>query len=305
MSSPMKKVNGFLLLDKPIGISSNRALQRAKGLLHAKKAGHTGSLDPLASGLLPICFGEATKFSQFLLDADKVYDVTGRLGIRTSTCDREGEVIAEKDPSHISREQLEAVLAQFVGEQQQVPSMYSALKHQGQPLYVLARQGIEVERKARQITIHRIEWLGGDLPDFQCRVHCSKGTYIRNLIEDIGEALGVGAHVTELRRISTGPYDAPQMVSLDQLGELDWSARGEYLLPIDSALPQMSPFALTETQAHQLTRGQKVMLEEFGQTEFPDEEAKLLRLYTPAQVFLGIGKLAADGQLAVKRLMAS
>ena len=199
-SRARRDVNGILVLDKPIGLSSNAALQEAKRLFYAKKAGHTGSLDPLATGVLPLCFGEATKFSQFLLDANKRYQATVTLGVATSTGDYEGEVIEEKAVDRFNDQELEAALDQFRGEISQIPSMYSALKVNGQPLYKLARQGIEIERKARQVTIFNLELLENPGVELVLDIHCSKGTYIRTLAEDLGKVLGCGAHVSSLRR---------------------------------------------------------------------------------------------------------
>jgi tRNA pseudouridine55 synthase len=233
-----RDINGFLILDKPIGISSNRALQIVKRLYNAKKAGHTGSLDVLASGLLPLCFGRATKLAQQLLDADKYYWVEGKLGERTTTCDAEGEIVAKKSISHITQESLIKVVAQFTGKIEQIPSMYSALKHKGQPLYKLARKGIEVERKPRTVTIHELKLLKWAKDKIQLEVHCTKGTYIRNLIDDMGQALGCGAYVTQLRRLQSGPYHAKQMVTIEKLEELfakdGFAAIDKLILPINS-----------------------------------------------------------------------
>ena len=201
-----RAVNGILLLDKPPTMSSNRALQTVKHLFAARKAGHTGSLDPLASGLLPVCFGEATKFCQYLLSADKTYLVTMRLGIRTDTGDTEGEVISERPVPEVTSAILEKIFDQFRGEIEQVPSMYSALKHQGQPLYKLARQGITVARESRRLTIFRLTVLNFTADSVQFELHCSKGTYVRTLVDDFGEVLGCGAHVTQLRRIGVGAF---------------------------------------------------------------------------------------------------
>jgi len=201
-----RNVQGILLFDKPLGVSSNKALQQVKNLYFASKAGHTGSLDPLATGLLPICFGGATKVSAFLLDADKRYQVRVKLGETTSTADSEGEVLQTRPTESVTAEQLNQTLQQFVGEIEQIPPMYSALKHQGERLYKLARDGVEVERKPRQVTIHEIRLLTCDLPEFELDVHCSKGTYIRTLAEDIGELLGCGGHVIGLRRTQVGPF---------------------------------------------------------------------------------------------------
>ena len=207
----------MLVVDKPAGISSNDAVQQAKRLFGAQKVGHTGSLDPLATGVLPLCFGEATKFSQFLLDADKKYWARIRLGVTTETGDADGEVISEADASGVTAAQVVEALKTFVGEIEQIPSMYSALKHQGQPLYKLARQGIEVERAPRKVTIYSAEMLNITGSEIELLVHCSKGTYIRSLAEDLGAALGCGGHVSGLRRLAAGPYQEEQTVSFEQL----------------------------------------------------------------------------------------
>ena len=228
-----RDVTGILLLDKPSGITSNAALQQVKHLYFARKAGHTGSLDPLASGILPICMGEATKVSAFLLDADKRYQVRCRLGIRTTTADAEGEVLEERPIGTYSGDQLEAVFDGFRGRIEQIPPMYSALKHKGERLYKLARQGVEVEREPRPVNIYELTLAGQGDDWIDIDVHCSKGTYIRTLAEDIGEKLGCGAHVAALRRSAVGPYGSDQLITLEQLEalkETDMPAIG--LVPI-------------------------------------------------------------------------
>jgi tRNA pseudouridine55 synthase len=217
-----RDIDGFLLLDKPLHLSSNAALQRVKNIYFAKKAGHTGSLDPLATGMLPICFGEATKFSQFLLDANKSYRVTAQLGIKSTTCDNEGEIILTRDASTIDLPIVEKTLEKFRGEQKQIPSMFSAIKFQGKPLYELARKGIEIEREARDITIYELvlENFDNEKKLFTLFVKCSKGTYIRNLVDDIGEALGCGAVVSELRRTNFADFIESEMIPLTQLDKL-------------------------------------------------------------------------------------
>lgn len=234
-----RPVHGVLLLDKPLGWSSNDALQKVKWLLRAEKAGHTGTLDPLATGVLPLCFGAATKFSQLHLDADKSYETTVRLGIRTSTADAEGEVSAVR-PVSCSLGQVVEVLDQFTGPIRQVPPMHSALKKNGKALYEYARAGETVEREARDVVIHELELLEvqlqGDTPFLRLRVKCSKGTYIRTLGEDIGEALGCGGHLTALRRVATGPFDVAQCVTLAQLEAVDEAQRLRQLKPVESLL---------------------------------------------------------------------
>jgi len=236
-------VDGLIILDKPPGMTSNGALQRVKRAFFAQKAGHTGALDPLATGVLPLCFGEATKYSQYLLDSDKAYRSVFTLGVTTDSSDADGQVISEKDASQVTRAQVEQALAAFRGDIQQLPSMFSALKHNGQPLYKLAREGIEVARKLRNVTISRldlIDFRAGPQAEVEIEVHCSKGTYIRSIAEDLGFALGCGAHVSVLRRIQAGPFGLDQMVSLEYLESLaekqDYQALNELLLPVDTRL---------------------------------------------------------------------
>lgn len=234
-----RPVHGVLLLDKPLGLSSNQALQKAKWLLRAEKAGHTGTLDPLASGVLPLCFGAATKFSQLHLDADKTYETTVRLGVRTSTADAEGEVIDTR-PVTCTAGQVVEVLDRFMGEIDQVPPMHSALKKDGKALYEYAREGETVEREARRVTIHDIELLDmrldGDAPQLRLRVVCSKGTYIRTLGEDIGEVLGCGGHLIALRRVATGPFGVADAITLDALEAMSELERLDALLPVETLL---------------------------------------------------------------------
>lgn len=295
-----RRIDGILLLDKPLGISSNLALQKVKRLFGAQKAGHTGSLDPLATGMLPICLGEATKFSQYLLDSDKHYVTTGRLGIKTATADAEGEVIQTREVD-VSEAQLLAVLDGFRGETRQIPSMYSALKHQGRPLYELARAGQTVERDAREIVIHHLELLGFDSPDLRLDVRCSKGTYIRNLVEDIGEVLGCGAHVAALRRLSVNEFPAEQMVSWQQLEQANadggWDALDALLLPMDAGILDIPVVVLGESSSFYMRQGQAVRVRNAPL-------AGLVRMYTEAGQFLGLGEIDDDGQVAPKRLMA-
>lgn len=297
MKTERQDINAVLILDKPIGMSSNQALQKAKRLMNAKKAGHTGSLDVLATGLLPICFGEATKFSQFLLDADKKYLTTACLGKKTTTADAEGEVLFEKPVANFSGQDLLAVLEKFLGPIQQIPPMYAALKHQGKPLYEYARKGIDIERKQREVTIHDIELLDWQSPYLRLAVSCSKGTYIRTLVEDIGELLGCGAYVSELRRIAAGPFIADQMVAMGALeahhaGDLDVTPK---LLPIDSLLAGYPSLALSEAQVRRLYFGQTVV--DAG------KPVELTTLYGPAGL-IGTGSIDQEGVLAVRRLLA-
>lgn len=295
-----RRIDGILLLDKPLGISSNLALQKVKRLYGAQKAGHTGSLDPLATGMLPICLGEATKFSQFLLDSDKHYLTTGRLGIKTATADAEGEVL-ETRPVAVTEAQLLAALAEFRGEIAQVPSMYSALKHEGRPLYELARQGKTVEREARDITIHQLELLGFESPDFRLDVRCSKGTYIRNLVEDIGENLGCGAHVAALRRLSVNEFPAEAMVSWERLEQVlaegGHEALDQLLLPADAGIQSFPALSLGESLAFYLLRGQPVRVRNAPKDGW-------VRLYDETGLFLGMGEIDDEARVAPRRLLA-
>lgn len=290
-----RQVHGVLLLDKPAGISSNQALQQAKRLFQAAKAGHTGSLDPLATGLLPVCFGEATKFSHFLLDADKSYRALIKLGVTTTTGDAEGEVL-HTAPVSIESGQLSVVLGQFIGPIAQIPPMYSALKHQGKPLYTYARDGLDVQRAARQVVIHAIELLRFQQDELEIEVRCSKGTYIRTLAEDIGNALGCGAHLRGLRRLTTGHFGLQDALTLDQLEEMSVSERDEQLLPVEASILHLPEVTLNEASAYYLQQGQRV----WKSGALP---AGVLRLYGPDSTFLGIGEQMPDGKLAPKRLV--
>lgn len=296
-----RNVSGILLLDKPRGLTSNAALQKVRWLLDAEKAGHTGSLDPLATGVLPLCFGEATKFSQYLLDADKGYETLIQLGVITSTGDAEGEVV-ERREVNVSRAELEALLPRFRGEIQQVPPMYSALKRDGQPLYKLARAGEVVEREARSVTISRLELLAFEQSQARLAVACSKGTYVRTLAEDIGQLLGCGAHVAELRRTQAGPFALEQTVSLDELVALHEAegsaALDRFLLPADSGLEHWPLLQLSEHTAYYWLHGQPVRAPEapkFGMVRVRDHQGR----------FIGIGEVAEDGRIAPRRLVRS
>jgi tRNA pseudouridine55 synthase len=296
-----REVNGILLLDKPAGITSNGALQVVKRMFSAAKAGHTGSLDPLATGMLPICFGEATKFSQFLLDADKSYRVTAKLGVVTDTGDADGEVLRQS-PVTVDAATITAALMEFVGEIEQTPSMFSAIKHNGQPLYKLARQGIEVERKVRRVTIHRISVLEVRADELDFEVACTKGTYVRSLVEDLGQKLGCGGHVQSLRRLSAGPYPAERMLTLDQLGALKeqggFEAIDEQLLPLSTAVADWPAVELGDNAAHYLLQGQSVM----ASNRPRDGWVTLIQASTGR--FLGVGEILEDGRIAPRRLVA-
>ncbi|MWK56486.1 tRNA pseudouridine(55) synthase TruB [Pseudomonas otitidis] len=296
-----RDVSGILILDKPRGMSSNQALQKVRWLLNAEKAGHTGSLDPLATGVLPLCFGEATKFSQYLLDADKGYETVAQLGVTTTTGDAEGEVLERRDVT-VGRDELEAALGRFRGEIQQVPPMYSALKKDGQPLYKLARAGEVVEREARSVTIARLELLAFDSTKATLSVSCSKGTYIRTLVEDLGRVLGCGGHVAELRRTQAGPFNLSQAISLEELEKAHAEGGNEaldrFLLPSDSGLEHWPLVQLSEHSAYYWLHGQPVRAPEapkFGMLRVQDHTGR----------FIGIGEVSDDGRIAPRRLIRS
>lgn len=295
-----RDVHGILLLDKPAGITSNDALQKIKRLYRAARAGHTGSLDKPATGMLPLCLGEATKVSSYLLNADKTYVSVVKLGVVTSTADAEGEILETRQVPEFNQQQLEKTIAQFVGDIEQVPPMYSALKVDGQRLYKFAYQGLDVERKSRPVMIHQIDLLHFDEDSFEIQVRCSKGTYIRTLVEDIGEALGCGAHVSTLRRLSTGPFTEAQMVNVETIENLSKEegdfALDQLLVPIDSAIEHLAEVHLTEEMAYHLCLGQAVSV-----PQAPTEG--LARIYDHNRVFVGIGTILDDGRVAPKRLL--
>jgi tRNA pseudouridine55 synthase len=292
---PKKPINGILLLDKPIGFSSNQALQKVKWLLQAAKAGHTGTLDPLATGLLPLCFGEATKFAHYLTDADKTYIATLKLGITTTTGDAEGDVLLTR-PVNVTQQQFAQACAKFVGEISQTPPMYSALKHEGKALYEFARAGIEIERKSRLVTILRIDVNAFDGEVATITVSCSKGTYIRTLAEDIGELLACGAHLIGLRRTATANYLIAQTVTLAQFESMTEAERLAALAPPDSAVLDLPEITLDNDSVFYLLQGQPVWLS--GHVP-----AGLLRIYDETHQFLGLGEMQVDGKIAPKRLM--
>lgn len=296
-----RPVNGILLLDKPSGMRSNAALQRVKHLFQARKAGHTGSLDNLASGLLPLCLGEATKLSGFLLDADKRYRSRFQLGVTTTTGDADGEVTRRRSLPALEESAINEVLARFTGAISQIPPMYSALKHHGRRLYELAYEGREVERAPRPVTIHSFTLLSRGEDWLEVEVLCSKGTYIRTLAEDVGEVLGCGAHVALLRRTQVGPFLGADMVSLEGVAaSADRSLEGldSLLLPLDRALEHCPPVHLESNSAYYLKRGQPVLV--------PRAPTRgLVRLYGADRCFLGVGEVLDDGRVAPKRLLAA
>ena len=300
MSRPRKRgrdIDGVFLLDKPQDMSSNDIMQKVKRVFQANKAGHTGALDPLATGMLPICLGEATKFSQFLLDADKRYVVTAKLGERTDTSDAEGQVV-ETRPVNVETSQILTALEQFRGDILQVPTMFSALKHNGKPLYEYARAGITVEREARPITIFELNFIEYQAPFLTLEVHCSKGTYIRTLVDDLGEVLGCGAHVTVLRRTAVADYPAEKMMTWDALqalaeqGDLD-----QHLLPIDTAVSKLPALKLNAEQSKGIGFGQRVKFA---------NEAKLrgqVRLFSDKNIFLGVALIDDNNVIRPQRLI--
>jgi tRNA pseudouridine55 synthase len=298
---PRRALDGVLLLDKPIGLSSNDALIRAKRLYLAKKAGHTGTLDPLASGLLPLCFGEATKFSQDLLEADKTYEATMRLGIRTTTGDAEGEAIDTRDVTCDEAAVMQA-LVRFRGDIVQVPPMYSALKRDGKPLYEYARAGQTVEREGRQVTIHAISMIACALPDVTFRVTCSKGTYVRTLAEDIGETLGCGAHLVALRRTGVGALTLANAVTLDALSDAAEGERDQWLQPVDALLSTFPAVQLDEDAMRRFLHGQRLRLAELSVDGDALQAAGRVRVYGGEGKLLGVAR-AGEGVLAPERLI--
>lgn len=303
MSRPRKRgrdIHGVFLLDKPQGMSSNDILQKVKRIYQANKAGHTGALDPLATGMLPICLGEATKFSQFLLDADKRYLVTAKLGERTDTSDAEGEVIQTREVKVETHDILTA-LSRFRGDLMQVPTMFSALKHQGKPLYEYARQGITVEREARPITVFELNFIEYNAPFLTLEVHCSKGTYIRTLVDDLGEYLGCGAHVTMLRRTAVSDYPAEKMLSWEQLQQLaenqTLEALDNLLLATDSAVSTLPRLDLTATQTQAVKFGQRVKFDNLQQLYGQ------VRLFSDQNSFLGVADIGQDNVIRPSRMV--
>jgi tRNA pseudouridine55 synthase len=288
-----QRVDGVLLLDKPLGLTSNDALQKARRLFSAAKGGHTGTLDPAATGLLPLCFGEATKFSADLLDADKTYEAIVKLGVTTDSGDADGEVVATA-PVTVDEADVRRVLPQFSGAIEQIPPMHSALKRNGRPLYELARQGIEVEREPRAVTIHALELLSFAGDSLSLRVRCSKGTYIRVLAADLGKVLGCGAHLIGLRRTAVGDLDLHGAVTLAELEAMDEAARGACLQPVDALLKSLPIVNVEGEAAERFSHGNPV--------DLPAGLAGKIRVYADGRL-LGIGEPAADGRLWPKRLV--
>jgi tRNA pseudouridine55 synthase len=286
-------VSGIILLDKRLGVSSNQALQEVRRLFNANKAGHTGSLDPLATGLLPLCFGEATKVSALMLDDDKRYQVTIRLGVMTDTGDSEGQIVAEMPVPDFSESQLLDCLQHFTGEIDQVPPMYSALKHQGKKLYELAREGKTVDRPARRITIYAIELLAFDSQQISLDVRCSKGTYIRSLAEDIGHYLGSCGTVTALRRTASGQFNLADAFTIEQLREMDLATLYASRLPVDIPLSHIPAVSVNDEQVISIKQGQQIDLN--------STELGTVRIYSQ-QCFLGLGEMLINGKLAPKKL---
>lgn len=293
-----RSVSGILLLDKPVGISSNDALQRAKRIYRAEKAGHTGSLDPLASGVLPLCFGEATKLCGVLLESDKCYRATAQLGVKTETGDAEGHIVGRSDPAGLDRPQLEATLASFVGPMSQIPPMYSALKHQGRPLYALAREGLEVERQPRQVTIFSLELLEFVADRFVFTVRCSKGTYIRTLVEDIAQSLGQYAHLTALRRTAVTPFEGENPIDFETLSEIaadSDGALGRLLMSPALGLKHWPSVIVDTAEAAALAHGRPIRL------AVPMAVDSRVAILDARGDLLGLGQSVSDGLLAPRR----
>lgn len=303
MGRPKKKgrdIHGVFLLDKPQGVSSNDIMQKVKRLFQANKAGHTGALDPLATGMLPICLGEATKFSQFLLDSDKRYRVIAKLGERTDTSDADGQVV-QTSAVTVSEADILAHLEPFRGDILQVPTMFSALKHNGKPLYEYARAGITVAREARPITIFELSFIEYQAPFLTLEVHCSKGTYIRTLVDDLGEALGCGAHVTMLRRLNVADYPRERMMTIEQLQDFAQNAALEtldqLLLPMDSAVARLPRLQLNAAQTQAVGFGQRLKFDNLQQLRGQ------IRLFSESGVFLGVATVAEDNVIRPSRMV--
>ncbi len=295
-----RDLSGVVVLDKPRDMTSSDAVQHVKSSFNARKVGHTGSLDPLATGVLPLCFGEATKFSRFLLTSDKKYWVKLKLGIRTASGDADGDVVEERSTDGVTQDRIQHALESFRGEIDQIPSMYSAIKYRGKPLYKYARQGVEIERESRRINVYSIELSTFDGSEMTLCVHCSKGTYVRTIVDDLGEQLGCGAHVVELRRLMAGPFKESDMVTFEEIetaradGRLD-----ELLAPISSAVSQWPAVRLSATSAYYIRQGQPVLV-----PHAPSEGwVQLRESCSNDEWFLGMGEIMEDGRVAPRRLI--
>jgi len=303
-----KKINGIFILSKPSGMSSNQALQRVKRAFDAEKAGHTGSLDPMATGVLPICFGEATKFSQYLLNADKSYRATFSLGIKTDTGDSDGKIVSIEDTNSVDFGKLQNATEKFLGQIRQVPPMYSAIKRQGKPLYKLARQGIKVDREPRIVHIYKYQierLIKKPIPELDVDIRCSKGTYIRALAEELGSILGCGAHVSRLDRYSVGPFDEGDAISLGYLEKIEKTGKRELLesllCPVDAGIMNYPKVNLDAAQMSDLTNGQSVLL---SQCFITGQEADIVRVFDENQNFMGVAQITGDNSIKPKRLIA-
>ena len=295
-----RAVDGFVVIDKPGGMSSNEAVQKAKRLFGARKVGHTGSLDPLATGVLPLCFGEATKFSQYLLASDKKYRARIKLGIATDSGDADGKTVSTRSAEGIGRPDIEKALNCFRGEIMQAPPMFSAVKHKGQPLYKLARQGIEIEREARAVTIYSNELLDFEGDEFEVETYCSKGTYVRAIADEMGEMLGCGAHVAALRRSRAGPYDESDLVTFDELEKArEQGSLDPYLQPVWSAVREWPEVLLNEDVAYYLRHGQPVIVPHSPTSGW----VRLSESSEASCRFLGVGEVLDDGRIAPRRLL--
>lgn len=287
-------LNGVLLLNKPVGLSSNTALQKAKRLLNARKAGHTGTLDPFADGLLPLCYGEATKFSHYLLDADKTYRAVMHLGITTTTGDPEGDVLSTRSVN-VGYHDIVTTMRRFIGDIEQIPPMHSALKHQGRPLYEYARAGIEIDRPPRRVRIHSLELIECSLPQVSFEVRCSAGTYIRTLAQDIGELMGCGAHLTGLTRIASGLFELNNASTLEAIEAVPHDERQRLLLPSDCLVQHLPEIELDEAACRALCQGRAV--------SSPHTEIALARIYDPARRFIGLAQVDQHGTMVSRRLI--
>lgn len=298
-----RAIDGVIVLDKPAGLSSRQALNKANGIVHARKIGHTGSLDPLATGVLPLVLGNATKFSQYLLNADKEYEVTAKLGIATASGDADGEILSERPIDQVTLDQIEIALERYRGEIMQTPPMFSALKHEGQPLYRLARKGLEVEREARKQTIFENRILSFKDDELQLHLHCSKGTYVRTLVHDLGEDLGCGAHVSELRRTRAGPFDSSELVTMAQLETAkDQQSIDQLLKPVESTIGHWPLLEINKVAAFYVRQGQSVAVPHSLESGWVGLFEQNSDKSQPAN-FLGVGEVLDDGRIAPRRLI--